>query len=359
VRAAYAELEPHRPRRAWVPAVAVAAAAVVAAGLVGVAVTPPGDAVARWVRTVLGVGREDARPALVRVPGGGRLLATSAGGAWVVSPDGARRRLGGYDGASWSPHGLFVVAWRGRELTAVEPNGRVRWSLPAPGPIRLARWGPGDGYRIAYVSGPSVRIVDGDGTDDRLLGAARARVAPAWRPDNLHVLAYVDRRDRVRAVAVDSRRELWRSQPVPGVRELAWSADGHRLVVAAGRRLRLFSRSGRPLTGRSLPPGTVADDVAWSPRGGRLAVVRRDVAAGRSEVVVSGRGRSRLLFSGSGRFGAIAWSPDGRRLLVPWPDADQWLFLGPRTSAVANIGRQFAPRAGQRTFADVVEWCCP
>ena len=97
----------------------------------------------------------------------------------------------------------------------------------------------------------------------------------------------------------------------------------------------------------------MADDIAWSSRG-RLAVVRRGGA--RSEVVVTRP--DRLLFSGSGRFGAIAWSPDGRRLLVPWPDADQWLFLGRGTAAVGNIGRQFAPRAGRRTFAGTVEWCC-
>ena len=59
---------------------------------------------------------------------------------------------------------------------------------------------------------------------------------------------------------------------------------------------------------------------------------------------------------------SVAFSPDGRRLLVPWPEADQWLFLstapGGRIAAVANIGRQFAagPRGGP--FPDAVQWCC-
>ena len=60
----------------------------------------------------------------------------------------------------------------------------------------------------------------------------------------------------------------------------------------------------------------------------------------------AGRARERVLFSGPGSFGRVAFSPDGRRLLVPWPEADQWLFVSPagggRVDAVANIGRQFA-----------------
>jgi hypothetical protein len=359
VRAAFREHEPARPRRAWVPVLAVATCVVLAA-VVTVTAGAPGDAVARWVRTVLGVGHEDARPALVRVPGGGKLLA----GSWVVSADGSRRRLGGYDGTSWSPNGLFVVAWRGGELSALEPGGAVRWSLARSRPVRVARWAPVDGYRIAYLSGGELRVVNGDGTGDHRHGSARTRVAPAWRPDAAHVLAYVDARDRVSVVDVDSRRVLWRSGREPGIRELAWRPDGRRLLVAKARHLQVRSRTGRLVARRELPSGLVADDVAWAPRGGRIAMVRREVAAGRSEVVITrARGRARVLFTGPGRFGTLAWSPAGKRLLVPWPEADQWVFLAPgadgRTTAVANIARQFGPRAGRPEFADAVEWCCP
>jgi len=368
VRAAWVEQEPVRARRRWAPALAVAAcllAAVVVAG----SVTAPGDAVARWVREVLGGGREDARPAFVRVPGGGRLLVSSlppgdagfAGSTWVVSPDGSRRRLGDYAGASWSPHGRFVVVWRGGELRAVEPGGRVRWSLSRRGSISAARWAPVDGFRIAYLSRGSLRVVNGDGTGDRQVAAARA-VAPAWRPDDDHVLAYVDRRLRVRVLAVDTGEELWRSRPLrDGVTELAWAPDGSRLLVATAGPWLVLGRDGLVLARRSLPDGFVADDFAWAPRGGRVAVVRRNER--RSDVVlVRPDGRSRLLFTGSGRFGRVAFSPDGRRLLVPWPEADQWLFLsterGGRIAAVANIGRQFAAGPRRGPFPDAVEWCC-
>lgn len=368
VRAAYAEREPARARR-WSPVLLVACllAAVVVAG----AATAPGDAVARWVREVLGGGREDARPALVRVPGGGRLLVTSAvagegsgaeaASAWVVSADGSRRRLGDYAGASWSPHGLFVVAWRGGELRAVEPGGGVRWSLSRPATISAARWAPVDGFRIAYVAGRSLRVVNGDGTGDRRLARAMP-VAPAWRPDDDHVLAYVDGRRRVRVVAVDGGRQLWRTQPLAGaVTELAWSPDGSRLLVARAGSWLVLGRDGLVLARRTLPGGVVADDFAWAPGGRRLALVRRAELV--SDVMLIGpTGRPRMLFSGSGRFGRVAFSPDGRRLLVPWRVADQWLFLsthaGRPISSVANIGRQFAAGPRRGPFPDAVEWCC-
>jgi hypothetical protein len=352
VRTAYATREPLPRRRRWAPALAVAACVLVAV-VVAASAGAPGDAVARWVREVLGTGAPHPRPALVHVPGGGRLLVSGSDGAWIVAADGARRRLGDYAGATWSPRGLYAAVWQRGELSAVEPSGTVRWSLARPHRIVAARWAPVDGYRVAYLSGGALRIVNGDGTGDRRFGAARA-VAPAWRPDVAHVLAYVDAARRIRVVAVDSGRELWRSRPRSRIFELAWSPDGRRLVAASPRRLLVFGRGGRPLAVRRVAGRRVADDVAWTP-GGRLTVVRRSAAG--SEIVVGGR----VLFSGPGRFGPVAWSPGGRWLLVPWPAADQWLFLaadGGRATAVGNIARQFTGRPAPRAFPGAVEWCC-
>jgi hypothetical protein len=340
VHAAYRQREP--ARRRWAPVLAVAACVLVAA-VVAAPVSRPGDAVARWVRQVLGTSAPHPRPALVRVPGGGRLLVSSAGAVWAVAPDGVRRRLGDYDGASWSPRGLYAVVWRGGELRAVEPNGRVHWALSRRGRIWAARWSPGDGYRVAYVTGGGLRIVNGDGTGDRPFAAARP-VAPAWQPHRAHVLAYVDADRRIQVVGVDGGPDRWRTRPHSRVFALAWSPDGRRLVAATPRRLLVFSAAGRLVAVRRVAGRREATAVSFSPDG-RLAVVRGD------DVVVGGR----VLFRGPGGFGAVAWSPSGRRLLVSWPDADEWLFLdadGGRVAAVGNIARQFdgSPRA--------VEWCC-
>jgi hypothetical protein len=46
---------------------------------------------------------------------------------------------------------------------------------------------------------------------------------------------------------------------------------------------------------------------------------------------------------------------------VPWPAADQWLYLRPgdtRLRAVARIAEQFTPGGAGPAFAGVVSWCC-
>jgi hypothetical protein len=94
--------------------------------------------------------------------------------------------------------------------------------------------------------------------------------------------------------------------------------------------------------------------------------VRRQAASGppRSEVLVSPRARARSIFAGPGTFADLAWSPDGRRLLVAWREADQWLFIPvrhrSRVIAVDGISGQFSPGAERAAFPRVEAdgWCC-
>jgi len=367
VRAAYRAAPPHgrraRSRRRWIGAAVAACVALALAA--GAATRAPTDALAQWLRDVVGADDGGARRVLGAVPGGGRLLVGAQSGAWVVAPDGAKRRLGRYEGASWSPHGRFAVAWRGGELTALEPDGDVRWSLRRPAPVRVARWAPGDGYRIAYLAGSTLRIVNGDGTGDRRLAAARAGVAPAWRPGPGHVLAYADPAGRVRVADVDSGRELSQGPPYPRLRGLAFSPDGSALLVRLDHALVWLGRDGAWRAERSMPAGAVATAAAWSP-GGAVALLTRDRAANRSEVVLldAPEDRGRVLFTAPGALGPIAFSPDGRLLLVAWPDADQWLFLAPErrrrpVRAVADVAAQFAPGALRAGSPTAVEWTGP
>ena len=133
----------------------------------------------------------------------------------------------------------------------------------------------------------------------------------------------------------------WRTRRLVGLTGLAWAPDGDRLAAVAQGRLIVLDVQERAV--RTLMGGGV-QQVAWSSRAPKFAVVR--TTAGRSEVVVRRGREARVLFSTPGTLGAPVWSPDAVRLLVPWPDADQWLFLRPHgfgrpSIPVANVARQF------------------
>lgn len=317
VAAAFAEREPVTPRRR-VPVRAALVLAVVAA-LAAVAFSPPGHAVLTSVRKAIGIER--AQPALYALPGGGRILA----GGWLVNGDGSTRHLGDYLESSWSPYDRFVAATKRNELLALQPDGTVRWTLARPD-VRFPRWaGTHTDTRIAYLSGGTLRVVAGDGTGDREVGPA-APVAPAWRPGTAFTLAYADSRGRVH---VPGR---FRTAAGPRPLRLAWSSDGARLLVLRSRTLDVYDAQGRRVRHEA---GRFAD-AAFLPGTHGLAVLSPHAVQ-----LVAPR---RTLFRTTGTLQRLVPSPDGRRLLVTWPEADQWLFVpvapGSRLTAVGNIAEQ-------------------
>ncbi len=355
VESAFAERQPAERASHWprVAAVALALAALLAAAL-----SPPGRAVLDEVREVVGVER--AQPALFSLPAPGRLLVASDAGVWVVQQDGSKRLLGDYREASWSPFGRYVVAARENELAALEPNGDVRWTLARPG-VRSPRWaGTEADTRIAYLTSGELHVVAGDGTDDADLDGLHAsgRIAPDWRPGAGFVVAFVDWRGRVHALDSDTGRTFWSRRPFlsgrfPDAHEVIWSSDGRRLALVRRDMLLVFgTESAAPLALRQMRGIT---DAAFEPGSNRLAVARA------SEIVLLNTDRMaappRRLFTGSGPFEGLAWSPDGRWLLVGWPTADQWVFVradGKRIRAVSNVSEQFR----SRSFPDTEGWCC-
>jgi hypothetical protein len=348
VRAAFAEREPV-PRRALLvrPVLVLAALAAVAAA----ALSPPGQAVIDSVREAIGV--EDADEALFSLPTGGRLLVESADGPWIVQPDGSKRRLGDWREASWSPFGRFVVAARRNELAALEADGDVRWSLARP-EVRAPRWGgTRTDTRIAYLSGADLRMVAGDGTDDRLLARRSAPVPPVWRPRSRHVLTYATRAGAIVTLDTELRRALWRVPATGPVEALEWSTDGRRLLVLRGGRVDVLTRDGAASTGIR-PSGKVLT-AAFRP--GSHAIAYAVERNGRTQLALVAEGGG-LLFSGAGGLGEVAWSPDGRWLLLGWREANQWVFIRatrtPRIAAVASISSQFGG-----SFPRVAGWCCP
>jgi hypothetical protein len=174
------------------------------------------------------------------------------------------------------------------------------------------------------------------------------------------VLAFAEPAGRVRVVDVDSGRLLWRSgrtREVPKL--LLWSTDGRRLLWIAPRSLRVFDERGRLIKGAGIAERPISAAV-FAPRGHRFAAVRSS-GPGQSEVVLLGTDdrslTGRRIFSGRGRLGDVAWSPDGSWLIVPWNGPDQWVFLrttpGPKIHAVDNVNEQFGG------FRSLAGWCCP
>jgi len=346
-----------RPRgRAMVSAGAAALA-------LAAALSPPGDAVADWVRTAVGLppqGPARSVPAAgERLPDGGRLLVASGGSSWIVEASGRRHRLGAWRGASWSPHARFVVAWRDTRVAALDRRGRVRWSLPARAPVTGAIWAP-SGFRVAYRAGGDLRVVAGDGTGDRLL--ARGTFRPmAWRPGRAHVLAFLSGA-HIDVVDTDTARRLARIRLPHVPHELAWSADGRRLYVNLHRSLAVYDARGRR-TARIRMPGRRTVSAFAPARTGTLVAVARRAAGGRSsEVALMGpRERSRVLFRGEGPFTRLRFSPSGRWLLVAWPSADQWVFLHPGATGTRSVlaAARVTRRIGAAGFPQVSGWCCP
>jgi len=355
VREAFEERIPAR-KRDWRPFVlAAAAAAVVAAAL-----SPPGHAVFGSLRDAVR-GERNAKPALFSLPtAGSRLLVDSAEGAWVIQSDGSKRLLEGYREASWSPHGLYLAALHGDELRAVEPNGDVHWSIGRAGlgaPVWSSRGG-GD-ERVAYLAGSTLRVIGGDGRGDRMVARRVAHVAPAWRPGT-HVVAYANGAGKVVVRNADTLAVQWTGGPQQRPTALAWSGDGAYLLSRGPSSITVFGRTGSPIL-RPLGPGAApVVDAAFMP--GRHAVGFIQYAGKRSTVWFYPRlgadaSAARRVFAGAGRFDRIAWSPDGRWIVLSWASADQWLFI--RSAAVrkvipvSGIADAFGPAAVP------AGWCCP
>jgi hypothetical protein len=382
VEAAYAERPAPGGRR--LPAIRLAiVAAIVAIGL-AVALSPAGAEVGRWIEDRFAGDSGTARPAFAGLPDRGAVLALGDRGAWVVHPDGGLQWVGRFSEAGWSPRGMYVIGVRRRLLAAVTPTGTPRWTLPRRGPLHRPAWSPGDGFRVAYLEGEpaaarpargsstagarslALRVVAGDGTGDRLVRRAAALVTPAWRPPGAdpgragsggpYVLTYAAASGQIETVDVDTGRRLWGRRFGDRPRALAWTRDGKRLVALSARGLHVYDRRGRPLFMKRLPG---AQALALHPSGLRAAVPL--VGRGGTSVLtvrLAPAGRPRPVVAGLGHVDGVAWSPDGRHLLVASRDTDQWLLVGPRRRVrpLSGVSGELGAGAG---FPRLAGWCCP
>lgn len=345
-----------RPRRVVLRLALVVA--LLCAGLVA-ALTPAGAEVGDWIGDRFASRDGNAAPAFAGLPAGGSALAISHSGAYAVHPDGSWRRLGSFSDAGWSPHGLHVVGVDGHRVVAITPAGTRKWSVVRPGRVHHPAWSMGDGYVVVYLEGSSLRAVDGRGAGDRPLRRGAAPVTPAWRPGAGHVLTYARTDGGLETVDADSGVTLWRAAVRGGsgrTRSLAWSRNGRRIVALSSRGLTVLDARGRVLRALALPGAS--RELALHPSGERAAVAVTGARGTRVlDVPLGAAGQPRQLFQGDVE--GLAWSRDGRRLLLAWRDADEWLLLGPDgrvRRALHGVSAELGAAGG---FPRLAGWCCP
>jgi WD40 repeat protein len=279
-------------------------------------------------------------------------------GTWTVAANGTTRRLGSWREATWSPHGLYVAGTTSNQITAVNLRGVPQWSIARP-EVRSPRWFSPNGYRLAYLSGTTLRVIAGDGTGDRKLAQSVAQVAPTWRPGHDYLLAYSEANGTVVARDADTGRVAWSHRVAGPTRLLAWSPDGARLLVLTRAAAIVLDGSGHQVAQLPSARNESALDGALSPDGRQLALLSG------GDVTLTDLSRpqavQRRLFTGAG-LEQLAWSPDGRWLLVTWPAADQWVFIHtagqPRIIAVSKISEQFRSLGPSHAFPTLDGWCC-
>jgi hypothetical protein len=247
------------------------------------------------------------------------------------------------------------------ELAAVNMRGALQWSLVRRD-VSDARWYYPTGYHVAYLSGNELRVVAGDGTGDELLAGPVAHVAPAWRPNHPYELAYITANGELMIRDSATGAKLWSANPHIRVRQLVWSTDGERLLMLSSTGAEVYGADGR-LVARQAPDGGLMTGGAISPDGRQLAIVTTG-ATGTVTLYshAAGRAIARRVLTGA-KLGQVAWSPNGKWLLISWPAADQWVFVHvsgqPHIAAVSRISQQFSTTLIPSThFPQLEGWCC-
>jgi hypothetical protein len=252
-----------RPR--WAVAVAAALAAVVATGA-GLAAT---DRLGIRFGEEAPAAERAAPPGQVRVPAGVDGLALVADGRlWLGTRSGLGVQRLAATTAELSPNARYAAVGIGRSLVAMAPGGRAAWSHPAPGPVVAAAWAPNP-IVVAYVvrrgDRHELRVIEGDGDNDRLVDADVAPVRPSWRADT-GAVAYVARTGEARVADQPSLAVRTVAAPAGGVAAVAFAPRGDLLAVArAGATISLALRgtaAGGPWV--EIAPGASLTALAWS-----------------------------------------------------------------------------------------------
>ena len=205
--------------------------------------------------------------------------------------------------AAVTPPGSAVADWVGDTVKAfVGEDGPPK---PAKGLERL----PGGG-RVLVVTDVAEAWIAGEGAHRRL---GRSVTDAAWSPGGRFVA--LGRRSELVAVDREGRRR-WTVPTAAEVWGPVWSPDGFRVAYLTGGEVRLVAGDGtgdrRVAVREPTKHGLPFVGLAWRP-GPRHVLAFSD----RRTVFVADTDQRRVLWRAPVRGGAaLAFSPDGRRLLV-------------------------------------------
>src|SRR5919204_3010521 len=262
--AALAALGPtHARSRGALVLIAVAVACAIGAGAAALAAT--GN-----LRVTIGATPKQAPriPTRLAVPAGSNGIAVVAGGKlWLATRGGLRIEGMPVSTAELSPRALYAVVGIGSSLVSLAPGDRRPWGHATRRRGVAAAWSP-DGLKIAYVvarpGGDELRLIEGDGSPDRLLVRRVSAAKPSWRADALAV-AYVDGRGRaaVYDLGASTTRTFDTRRCGGPARMVAYSPRGKRLAVAGTSGVALIERWDHPFACVGFRRALGMNGLAW------------------------------------------------------------------------------------------------
>jgi Tol biopolymer transport system component/DNA-binding winged helix-turn-helix (wHTH) protein len=239
----------------------------------------------------------------------------------LLAADGASPRLG--------PDYLLYVAWRSGKQgiwTLTSGTNREIWSSTRSLIAGAPAISP-DGRHIAFITRDNDRtvlhVIDRDGSKPRVIADSLVlRGDPAWAPDGQSIIMAVvsEEEPRLTRIYLNSAP----SMPLVGEYSMdpVWSPDGHYLVysgadIATIFPLRAAGRDGRPYPLPTLILTRGARRVAFSPDGHSLVVLRGDFDHRDFWLIDLPTGAARLLAELPAQFGIADFdmSPDGSEIL--------------------------------------------
>jgi hypothetical protein len=208
---------------------------------------------------------EAPAPGPLRVPAGLDGVALVAGGRlWLGTRSGLGVQGLAVSAAELSPSASYAAVGIGGSLVAMAPDGREAWSHPAGGRIVAAAWAPNP-IVIAYVvrrgERTELRVIEGNGRNDRLVDADVGEVRPSWRADT-HAIAYVGADGRPRVADYPGLATRAVDAPPGRVAAVVFAPSGGRLALARAERGLAVSVRGDGATGGWVPLGGIRTELA-------------------------------------------------------------------------------------------------